>query len=96
MAEHKNHNRDHECQKGISMRLATIEGHIKAVRKMLDEDKSCVDIIKQLMAIESSVKKVGIEMLNNHLNTCIIDSAGDEDKVMEQLKEFSTLLKMYI
>lgn len=89
-------NHKNECKMEVSNRLATIEGHIRAVRNMLEWDKPCVDIIKQLKAIESSVKKAGLEMLNNHLNTCIKNSAGDEGKVMEQIREFNALIKMYL
>lgn len=86
----------HEGHRAIDLRLATIEGHIKAVRKMLQEDKYCIDIALQLLAIEKAVKKTSIELLKNHLNSCITESAGDEEKVMEQIAEYNRILEKLI
>jgi DNA-binding FrmR family transcriptional regulator len=82
-----------EYKNDTSKRLATIEGHIKAVRKMVDEDKPCVDIITQLMAVERAVKKTSVKVLKNHLNGCI---AGDEEHIMENITEFNKILEMYL
>lgn len=80
--------------KTIDNRLATIEGHIKAVRKMVDENKRCVDVITQLMAIERSVKKAGVMVLQNHLNTCIKEAV--EQGKFEEVNEFNKILEMYL
>ncbi|MDR2201970.1 MAG: metal-sensitive transcriptional regulator [Clostridiales bacterium] len=85
-----------EYKNDIDGRLATIEGHIKAVRKMIADDKYCVDVITQLLAVERAVKKTSVKILRNHLNTCIIGSAGDEEHLLKHITEFNKILEMYL
>ena len=56
--------------KSLDNRLAAIEGHVRAVRQMLTEDKECEDILLQLSAIQGSLEKLGKIILKDHLNNC--------------------------
>lgn len=85
---------EREINQDVGNRLATIEGHIRAVRKMLTEDKGCVDIITQLMAVEKAVKKTSVIVLKNHLNTCIKDAVEKGDT--ETVAQFNKILEMYL
>lgn len=80
--------------KMVDNRLATIEGHIKAIRKMLDEGKDCIDLITQLLAVEKSIRKASMLILGNHLDTCVKEAVrhGDTSEVDEMHK----LMEMYL
>jgi DNA-binding FrmR family transcriptional regulator len=60
-------------------RLNTIEGHIRGIKRMVEEDKYCVDIIHQIQAVQSALNKVNLIILDNHLNSCVITAIRGED-----------------
>ena len=66
----KNTHRDEETKKKLNKRLKTIEGQIRGVQNMINEDKYCNDILIQLLAINKSIKSVSNEIFKNHLSTC--------------------------
>ncbi len=80
--------------KMVDNRLATIEGHIKAIRKMLDEGKDCIDLITQLLAVERSVRKASMLILGNHLDTCVKEAVSHGDT--SEVDEIHKLLEMYL
>jgi DNA-binding FrmR family transcriptional regulator len=55
----------------ILARLRSIEGHWRAVVRMVDEDRYCVDVIKQIRAVQSAVDKATALLLERHLNHCV-------------------------
>lgn len=91
--QHCNHcekstHRDLETKKKINKRLKTIEGQIRGVQNMIDEDKYCNDILIQLLAINKSIKSVSNEILRNHLATCVVrDIKNDDPNVMDEVME---------
>ena len=60
-------------------RLKTIEGHMRGVIRMVEEDAYCIDVIRQIQAIESALNKVSAQILENHLNSCVITAIRGED-----------------
>ena len=70
-------------------RLKTIEGHIRGVQRMVDEDNYCIDIIRQIQAIQSALNKISINILDNHLNSCLISAVRGDDQLEQDrvLKE---------
>src|SRR5258708_31962777 len=58
-------------KKQILTRLATIEGHLRGIRKMVDEDQYCVDILKQSYAVERALQKFEAVLLEGHLASCV-------------------------
>ncbi len=81
-------------RKMVDNRLATIEGHIKAIRKMLGEDKDCIDLITQLLAVERSVRSASMLVLNNHLDTCVKEAVRNGDT--REVDEMHKLLEMFL
>ena len=53
-------------------RLKTIEGHLRGVIRMVEEDAYCIDVIRQIQAIDAALNKVSTQILENHLNSCVI------------------------
>ena len=74
-------------------RLNYIEGHLSGVRRMLEEDKYCVDILKQTFAIRRAIEKVEAMLLEGHLETCVVEGVrnGREREVLGELVELYTL-----
>ena len=77
-----------EEKKYLSTRLNTIEGQIRGVSKMVEEDKYCRDILIQLLAINKSIKSLSIDILKGHLSTCVVDDIKNDkldviDEVMD-------------
>ncbi|MFZ5879855.1 MAG: metal-sensitive transcriptional regulator [Chloroflexota bacterium] len=77
-------------------RLKTIEGHLKGVIRMVEEDAYCIDIIRQIQAVEAALNKVSSQILENHLNSCVITAIqGDDQKERERvLKEITEVFDM--
>jgi DNA-binding FrmR family transcriptional regulator len=77
----------------VLKRLAFIEGHLQGVRRMISDDKYCVDVLKQTYAVRRAIEKMEALMLDNHLNTCVIDGikGGRQDEVMGELVELYEL-----
>lgn len=63
----------------VIRRLQIIEGHIRGVQRMVDEDAYCIDIIKQVNAVQAALHKVNQIILENHLNTCVTSAVRGDD-----------------
>jgi len=64
-----------------SKRLRRIEGQVRGIAKMIDEDKYCIDILTQVSAVNSALQSVALGLLEEHLNHCVSNavSAGGEE-----------------
>jgi CsoR family transcriptional regulator, copper-sensing transcriptional repressor len=85
-----------DTKKDVAARLRSIGGHLKAVERMVDEDKYCVDVLKQTMAIEKALERVDAMILGSHLETCVADAfrEGRAEKTVAELAEiFNTARK---
>ena len=74
-------------------RLASIEGHLKGIRKMVDEDAYCVDVLKQSYAVERALKKFEAALLEGHLSECVPSGIreGRDREVLGELQELFEL-----
>lgn len=68
-------------------RLKRIEGQVKGVQKMVEDERYCVDILIQISAIRSAINKVGTIILENHMKGCVTDSIkeGDSEELINEL-----------
>jgi CsoR family transcriptional regulator, copper-sensing transcriptional repressor len=60
-------------------RLKYIEGHVRGVQRMLEDDKYCIDIIRQIQAVQAALNKVSNMILDGHLNACVTTAIRGED-----------------
>ena len=76
-------------------RLAYIEGHLKGIRKMVEEDQYCVDILKQTYAVQRAIEKFESVLLRGHLNHCVPEGIRDgrEREVIDELSELYELAR---
>lgn len=73
-------------QELIVKRLRSIAGHVNGIERMLVEDAYCIDVIKQVQAVQAALNKVNDLILENHLNTCVIEAVrGDNKKERERV-----------
>jgi CsoR family transcriptional regulator, copper-sensing transcriptional repressor len=63
----------------ILIRLKTAEGHIRGIQRMVEEDAYCIDIIRQIQAVQSALNKISTRVLEGHLNSCLINAVRGED-----------------
>jgi CsoR family transcriptional regulator, copper-sensing transcriptional repressor len=77
----------------VLKRLAFIDGHLQGVRRMIEDDKYCVDILKQTYAVRRAIEKMEGMMLDNHLHTCVVTGIKDgrQDEVVGELVELYEL-----
>jgi DNA-binding FrmR family transcriptional regulator len=77
-------------------RLKTVEGHLRGVIRMLEEDAYCIDVIRQIQAIEAALSKVSTLILEEHLNSCVITAIQGEDASERErvIKEISEVFEM--
>lgn len=79
----------------LDARLASIEGHIKGIRKMVQDDTYCVDVIKQTFAVQRALEKFEAEMLRGHLSTCVPSGfkQGRNEAMIEELSDLFALAR---
>lgn len=85
----------HKQTKNIVHRLARIEGHVRAVKDMVEEGRSCADVLVQIAAIRSAIDRVGRILLEDHIESCLLNSSKDGG-VEEQLVELKIALDRFI
>ncbi len=77
----------------VIKRLNYIEGHLAGIRRMIEEDKYCVDILKQTYAVRRAIEKLEALLLDGHLHSCVIEGVRDgrEQQVVGELLELYEL-----
>ena len=71
----------------VVKRLHYVEGHLAGIRRMVEEDHYCVDILKQTYAVRRALEKLERRMLDGHLRTCVVAGVreGREEQVLGEL-----------
>jgi DNA-binding FrmR family transcriptional regulator len=81
-------------------RMKTIEGHVSGIKRMLEEDKYCIDVIKQIQAVKAALNKTSKIILEEHMNSCVIsavqgDDPAERERVLKEISEvFETATKV--
>ncbi len=81
---------DDLTKKQVAQRLASAAGHIKGIERMVQEDDYCIDVIRQIQAVQAALNKVNTLILDNHLRTCVTtaiqgDDAAEREAVLEEI-----------
>ena len=69
-----------------------MEGHVRGVERMVEQEEYCIDIIRQIQAIQAALNKISSKVLENHLNTCLItavrgDDPAERERVLMEIGE---------
>src|SRR5690606_2132331 len=67
-------------------RLRRIEGQVRGIARMVEEDRYCIDIMTQIAAIHAALRRVEEDVLEDHLNHCVTDAINSGDKAEQQQK----------
>jgi DNA-binding FrmR family transcriptional regulator len=81
-------------KKKILNRMNYLIGHLEGVKKMIENDKYCIDIILQNEAVISALKKVNEMVFENHLNTCVTEAIKNKNE-KERKKKIKELLDLF-
>jgi DNA-binding FrmR family transcriptional regulator/copper chaperone CopZ len=77
---------DELTQKAITQRLASAAGHIKGIERMVQDDAYCIDVIKQIQAVQAALSKVSKLLLDDHMHTCVATAIqGNSPKQRQQM-----------
>ena len=84
----------HKHRKKVVDRLSRIEGHIRGIKKMVEEDRDCPELLHQIAAVKAALNKTGELILEDHIESCLIDAVrqGSTDEYVKNLKEAITKL----
>ena len=86
---------DATTQKQITRRIASATGHLKGIERMVQEDTYCIDVIRQIQAVQAALDKVSTLILDNHLQTCVTEAVRGDDPAEREmmLKELTAVFE---
>jgi DNA-binding FrmR family transcriptional regulator len=61
------------------LRLKTVAGHVRGIERMVEEGAYCIDVIHQIQAVQAALNRVSTQILEEHLNSCVITAVRGED-----------------
>jgi DNA-binding FrmR family transcriptional regulator len=81
-------------------RLKTVEGHIRGIERMVEQEAYCIDVIRQIQAVQAALNKISTSILEEHLHSCLItavrgDDPDDRERVLKEITDvFETATKV--
>lgn len=81
---------DETTKKAVTQRLASAAGHLSGIKRMVEEDTYCIDVIRQIQAVQAALNKVSTLMLDNHLHTCVTtaiqgENPAERERVLQEI-----------
>ena len=74
-------------------RIKTVEGHVRGIERMLENDAYCIDVIRQIQAVQAALTKISVSVLDDHMQTCLSNSL-DGEKREQMLREITEVYEM--
>lgn len=86
-----------EQKRKVVSRLKRIEGQVRGLQKMIDEDRYCIDILTQTASVVAALHGVEDNVMEQHLNTCVTDAirSGDPEQKQEKIVEIMSVLSRF-
>jgi DNA-binding FrmR family transcriptional regulator len=86
----------HADSRAIHNRLRRIEGQVRGLQRMVDEDAYCVDILTQVAAVQTALEQVAVNVLDGHVRGCVADAVSDGgEQADEKLGELMTAVRRF-
>ena len=84
--------RDERLKKDLINRLRSIAGHVNGIARMVEEDQYCIDIIRQIEAVQAALNKVSLMVLDDHMKNCVTsairsDDPAERERVLREIHE---------
>ena len=64
----------------LAKRLARVEGQVRGIARMVDEDRYCIDVLTQISAVQAALDKVALGLLDGHAHHCVIGAESPEER----------------
>ncbi|HEX2413849.1 MAG TPA: metal-sensitive transcriptional regulator [Thermoleophilaceae bacterium] len=80
----------------LGQRLTRIEGQVRGIQRMVDDDRYCIDILTQISAVQAALDKVALGLLDDHAHTCVIGARDDDlraDRTEELMAAVGRLMR---
>lgn len=84
-----------EEKDNLLKRLRRIEGQVRGLQRMIEEEKYCVDILNQITAVRAALKSAGIMILNCHIQGCVRDALEQQDDNEEVVQELLQIINRF-
>ncbi len=83
---------DAKTREDAIQRLRSVAGHVNGIVRMLEEDRYCIDVIKQIQAVQAALSRVNETILEGHLHTCVTtairgEDSGERERVLAEITE---------
>jgi DNA-binding FrmR family transcriptional regulator len=81
----------------IRNRLHRVEGQVRGIERMVDEDRYCIDILTQIAAVRTALESIGFEILSDHVTHCVGDAlaSGDAESASEKSRELLAAVQRF-
>jgi DNA-binding FrmR family transcriptional regulator len=79
----------------LQARLARIEGQVRGIQRMVDEDRYCIDVLTQVTAVKAALDKVALALLGDHVSHCVADAVR-EGTGEQKVKELTAAIGRYL
>lgn len=93
-AEGALHGHSHTHTKAVLNRMARLIGHLQSIRRMVEENRDCSDILIQISAVDAAIKNVGKIILKDHMEHCIVEAVQENDR--EALKRLNKAIDQFL
>jgi DNA-binding FrmR family transcriptional regulator len=80
----------------LQNRLRRIEGQVRGVQRMVDEEAYCIDVLTQIGSVVSALEKVGIILLKDHVEHCVKESIEHREEADEKIEELTTAVERVV
>jgi DNA-binding FrmR family transcriptional regulator len=83
---------------GLVRRLHRIEGQVRGIERMVEEDRYCIDILTQIAAVRTALEQVGAKLLEGHVTHCVADAiaSGDEHAATAKTTELLDAVQRFV
>ena len=84
-------------KEALVKRLHRIEGQVRGIERMLEEERYCIDILTQISAITTALDALGLKILGDHVNSCVADAfaSGDQSAAAEKSRELLAAVERF-
>jgi DNA-binding FrmR family transcriptional regulator len=84
-------------KEALLKRLARIEGQVRGIAKMIEDDRYCIDVLDQVSAVKKGLERVALSLFREHLDHCVADAVrSDEDGGQAKLDEAATAIERLV
>jgi CsoR family transcriptional regulator, copper-sensing transcriptional repressor len=81
----------------LTKRLHRIEGQVRGIERMVEDDRYCIDILTQISAVNTALESLAFRLLDEHVNHCVADAlaSGDPEEAAEKSQELLTAVQRF-